>query len=102
MVKRSKLSIIWTENARNDFKEVLSYYKSKSPLDFKLVKEAILFNIQKISTAPNIFERDKLKKDENLSFRVFIVYHTRVTYQITKTEIIIHRIRHTSREPLGY
>ena len=88
MVEGNKLRIIWTENASKDFKEVLSFYKSKSPLGFKLVKEAILENIQKISLTPNIFERDKLKKDNDKTFRVFIVY-TKPTQVLEKNKFIL-------------
>jgi hypothetical protein len=47
---------------------------------------------------------DKLKEPLNKNFRAFVVYSYRVTYQINMEakEIRILRIRHTSREPLGY
>jgi len=51
-----------------------------------------------------IFEQDKLKEPPSKDFRAFIIYSYRITYQIkTETkEIRVVRIRHTSREPLGY
>jgi len=47
---------------------------------------------------------DKLKESPNKDFRAFVVYSYRLTYQIKidAKEIRVLRVRHTSREPLGY
>ncbi|MBK6339902.1 MAG: type II toxin-antitoxin system RelE/ParE family toxin [Bacteroidetes bacterium] len=51
-----------------------------------------------------IFETDKLKDPQSKEFRTFVVYSYRITYQIKvdTREIRVIRIRHTSREPLGF
>jgi plasmid stabilization system protein ParE len=68
------------------------------------VKDAVITRLDVIKTNPLISEQDKLKDFPNTNFRAFVVFSYRVTYQIKleAKEIRILRIRHTSREPLGY
>ncbi len=102
MVKKKKALIEWTLLAREDLKDVLEFYKNKSPQGYKLVKDAILEAIMEASKSPEIFKADNLKKNNDGTVRVFTVYHTRVAYQITKEGIEVLRLRHTSREPQEY
>ena len=69
-----------------------------------IVKSAIIARLDLIKTNPLICELDKLKDSPNKEFRAFVVFSYRVTYQIKNDskEIRVLRIRHTSREPLGY
>ena len=93
--------IIWNRDALNHFKDILSFLKKQSSSAPKIVKNAILEQIDFIKTNPYIFEIDKLKDPIDKEFRAFIIFSYRVSYQIkTDTkEIRILRIRHTSREP---
>ncbi len=104
MVKSPSLKIIWDRNALDNFKEILDYLGKQSVQAPKIVKTGIVARIEAIKINPLITELDKLKDSPNKDFRAFVIYSYRVTYQIkieTK-EIRILRIRHTSREPLGY
>ncbi len=104
MVKSKPLTIIWDDFALIELQEILEYLSGRSILAPKIVKKAVLANIKLISKSPFIFESDKLKIDKDQNFRAFSVYSYRITYQIVleNNEIRILRIRHTSREPLGY
>ena len=104
MVKLSSYKIIWDRKALDNFKEILTYLEKQNLNAPKIVKGAITAKLEIIKTNPLITELDKLKEFPNDNFRAFLTYSYRVTYQIkleTK-EIRILRIRHTSREPLGY
>ena len=104
MIKQKDYKIIWDRMALDHFKEILVYLSEQSLQASRIVKNGILTRIVSIQKNPFIFEKDKLKDNPNEEFRAFIVYNYRITYQIkieTK-EIRILRIRHTSREPLGY
>ena len=103
MVKPS-YKIIWDRKALDHFKDILSYLEKQSQQAPKIVKDAILSRLNVIKTNPLIAELDKLKDVPNKDFRAFVVYSYRVTYQIKSDtkEIRVLRIRHTSREPLGY
>ncbi|MFY7665791.1 type II toxin-antitoxin system RelE/ParE family toxin [Flavobacterium sp.] len=104
MVKAGSLKVVWDLEALNQFKEVLSYLEQQSKQAPKIVKKAILERINQIKRNPLTCESDRLKWPVDTNFRAFIVFSYRVTYQIKQEnkEIRILRIRHTSREPLGY
>ena len=104
MVKSSSYRIVWDRKALDNFKEILAYLEKQSIQAPKIVKSAIITRLDTIKTNPLITELDKLKDSPSKEFRAFVVYSYRVTYQIKKEvgEIRVLRIRHTSREPLGY
>jgi len=104
MVKASSYRIIWDRKALDNFKEILTYIEKQSSQAPKIVKGAITARLELIKTNPLITELDKLKDSPNKDFRAFVIYSYRVTYQIKTDikEIRVLRIRHTSREPLGY
>ena len=104
MVKSSSFKIVWDRKALDNFKEILTYLEKQSSQAPKIVKSAIVTRLDTIKTNPLIAELDKLKDSPNKEFRSFVVYSYRITYQIKKEvgEIRVLRIRHTSREPLGY
>lgn len=103
MVKTS-YNLVWDVRALNDFKEILAYLAKQSSQAPKIIKKAILERLDIIKINPLICEPDKLKENLNKEFRAFVVYSYRITYQIKtdSKEIRVLRIRHTSREPLGY
>jgi plasmid stabilization system protein ParE len=104
MVKASSLKVIWDIEALNQFKEILTYLEEQSRHAPKIVKKEILDRINQIKDNPLTYESDKLKSPADKDFRAFIVFSFRITYQVKldKKEIRILRVRHTSREPLGY
>ena len=104
MVNKKPFKIIWDRNALDDFKEILSFLAKQSTQAPKIIKEGVLSRLDNIKTNALIYEVDKLKDEPNKEFRAFVVYSYRITYQIKTNpkEIRIIRIRHTSREPLGY
>lgn len=104
MVKSVGYKIVWDRQALDNLKEILVYLEKQSKQAPKIIKSNILENLEHIKTNPLTFEVDKLKEKPNKEFRAFFVYSYRVTYQINidLKEIRVLRVRHTSREPLGY
>lgn len=104
MVKQKSYTIVWDRVALNHFKEILDFLSKQNSQAPKIVKESVLSRLDDIKKNALIFEIDKLKDNPNKKFRAFVIYSYRVTYQIevASKEIRILRIRHTSREPLGY
>jgi plasmid stabilization system protein ParE len=96
--------MIWDRKALDHFKDILAYLEKQSKQAPKIVKDAIISRLDVIKTNPLISELDKLKGSPNNDFRAFVVFSYRVTYQIKSDvkEIRVLRVRHTSREPLGY
>ena len=104
MVKTKSYKIVWERSTLDDFKEILDHLQKQSEQAPKIVKEGLLSKLEVIKTNPKICEIDKLKDPPNKDFRAFTIYSFRITYQIKspENEIRLIRIRHTSREPLGY
>lgn len=104
MVKPVGYKIVWDRLALDNFKEILEYLENQSTEAPKIIKNNLLEKLDHIKTNPLTFEVDKLKENPSNDFRAFFVFSYRVTYQIKTDlmEIRVLRIRHTSREPLGY
>ncbi|HXD91705.1 MAG TPA: type II toxin-antitoxin system RelE/ParE family toxin [Bacteroidia bacterium] len=104
MVSKKPFKVIWDKNALDDFKDILSFLAKQSTQAPKIVKEGVLLRLNNIKTNAFIYEIDKLKDEPSKEFRAFVIYSYRVSYQIKTShqEIRVIRIRHTSREPLGY
>jgi plasmid stabilization system protein ParE len=101
MVKQL-LAITWDEDARLHFKAAIKFIKKESPTGAKKVRLEILNAIDSLPYNPFIFEEDRFKLNNDGNYRVFTVYHYRITYKVNKNSILILRIRHTSQGPLEY
>ena len=104
MIKQKSYTIIWDRIALDHFKEILDYLSKQSSQAPKIVREGVLLRLDEVKKNALIFEIDKLKDTPNAEFRAFVIYNYRITYQVKEAtkEIRVLRIRHTSREPLGY
>lgn len=99
MVKKP-LRIIWDKKALEELEEILEYISKESRSGAQIVKTAIVETIKPLKKQPTIFSVDVLKENNDGSYRAFTVYSYRISYKVTTEEIIILRVRHTSREPL--
>jgi len=99
MVKRK---VVWSKNSSLQLKESLIYLKEKSLKSASKVKKEILQTAKKLSLHPEIYSLDRFAEDNDGSIRAFEKYSYRVTYQVEETQVLILRVRHTSREPLEY
>ncbi|MDP2335757.1 MAG: type II toxin-antitoxin system RelE/ParE family toxin [Bacteroidota bacterium] len=104
MIRQKSYRIIWDRIALDEFKDILDFLSKQSFQATKIVRKGVFSRLTDIEKNPLIFEIDKLKEYPNEEFRAFVIYNLRITYQIKEVtkEIRILRIRHTSREPLGY
>jgi len=98
-VKKS-LKIIWDKKALEELETILEYISKESKAGARIVKTAIIETIKALKKQPYIFNVDTLKENNDNSYRAFTVYSYRISYKVTTEEIIILRVRHTSREPL--
>jgi len=103
-VVKPHYKIIWDRKALDHFKDILVYLENQNKQAPIIVKNAVISRLNVIKTNPLISVQDQLKDPPNKDFRAFVVFSYRVTYQIKldAKEIRVLRIRHTSREPLGY
>jgi plasmid stabilization system protein ParE len=101
MVK-PKRKIVWDKIAASNLKDIYKYVKTESPAAALKIKSEIFSVIKKIPSHPEMFAVDKLKINNDGSYRAFFIYSYRIVYKITDERIFILRIRHTSREPETY
>ena len=93
---------VWAPQAIAELKRAFEYINQDSPQNAKNVITEITALADKLPEHPEMFAPDKYKKENDGSWRAFEKYHYRISYRITKNNIRIIRMRHTSRSPLNY
>lgn len=93
---------VWTPTAIAELKKAFEYISQDSLQSAKKVVDEITTLADKLPEQPEMFPPDKYKKGNDGSWRAFEMFHYRISYRITKKEIRIIRMRHTSRSPLQY
>ena len=102
VTEETPLEIIWSPTAVKELKEIYLYLQKDSKSTASKVRSSILNQIEKLTIYPTVFELDRFMSSINENYRAFEKYRYRVVYKHTEGELHIIRIRHTSREPLGY
>ena len=99
MVKRK---VIWDTKAYLQLEKEYKYIKKSSVVAANQVRKSIRETTKGLAIHSEIFSLDRFKKNNDGSFRAFEKHSYRVTYKVRETEVLIVRVRHTSREPLEY
>ena len=94
--------VIWPKIVQNQLAKVHEHILKDSVQNAEKVKKDILASTHKLETNPEIYPLDKYRKNNDGSFRAYKLYHYRIAYRITETQIIIVRIRHSKRVPKVY
>ncbi len=92
----------WPYQAQSQLAKAYAYILRDSHQNAGKIKNDILASTRKLATSPEIYPIDKYRRSNDGSFRAYELHHYRIAYQVTEKEIIIVRVRHTSREPQGY
>lgn len=94
--------IVWSFTAQKQLADAYEYILISSYQNAEKVKTAILASTQRLATQPEMHSLDKYRKDNDGSFRSYELHRYRIAYRVTKKNIIILRVRHTSMEPKSY
>ena len=100
MVKKRK--VIWPDFSKQQLRKAYDHIKKDSLQNADKVRKAIVKSTTDLVDHPNKHPVDKFRSDNDGTFRAYELYHYRIAYQVTETEIIIVRVRHTSMEPVQY
>ncbi len=92
----------WPYQTQNQLEKVYAHILKDSYQNAEKIKNEILNSTSKLATSPEIYPIDKYRKNNDGTFRAYEIHHYRIAYRITEREIIILRLRHTSREPQDY
>ena len=93
---------VWTPKAIAEPRKAYEYISQDSLQSARKLIDEITTLADKLPEQPEMFPPDKYKKDYDGSWRAFEKLHYRISYRITKKEIRIIRMRHTSRSPIEY
>jgi plasmid stabilization system protein ParE len=102
VVQKKIKSIVWSQNATDQYYEVLEYLSKEAPEAIEIVANALLDLIESLSTEYNNHPLDRFKMKNDGTYKAAIVFSFRISYQIGEKHLRIIRIRHASREPLTY
>ena len=104
MVTPKNYQVIWDKEAYHQLEVICGYLEKESATAPTIVKQAILSRTKQLSKAPLIYELDKLKVNNDGTYRALTVYSYRVSYRAVKSTLTvkIFSVRHTSREPLEH
>ena len=94
------MKIIWSKSALNQLKKIENYIQQDSFSASEKVIKKIIFTIEKLIEFPEIFEIDRFKRNNDGTFRAFVVYKIRISYRVYHDSIYILRIRHSYRKPI--
>jgi plasmid stabilization system protein ParE len=93
--------IIWSTDALKQLEHIHFYllFESKSITIADKVIEAIFNSTAILKSNPEIYRVDKLKRNNDGTFRSYFIYDFQISYRITPGIIQILRIRHNARNP---
>ena len=94
--------VVWSKRARAGLLKAYKYIYKDSPQNAGKVRDEIIDVTINLFKHPEFYPPDKFKKDNDGRWRAFELHKYRISYLITKTEIRIVRVRHTSRSPKDY
>lgn len=96
------MKVVWVKNAQNQLKKIIKYIKQDSIQNAEIIRINILESTNKLSSHPEKYPIDKYKNKNDGEFRAYEIYRYRISYEITKDQINIVRVRSTDQEPLQY
>lgn len=99
---KAKIKVEWRKEAVNQFTEILEYLSRESNKAVSIVGNAVLEEVESLTTLSTAHPLDRFKKNNDGNYRALVVFNYRISYWIDKNTVYILRIRHTSREPLEY
>ena len=102
MVQKKIKTVEWTDDAENQFDEIMEKLSEEAPEAVPIVGNALLDMIESLSAGYDHHPPDRFKKNNRNIYRAAVVFSYRISYLVDKAHVYILRIRHTSREPLNY
>ncbi|MEI7594957.1 MAG: type II toxin-antitoxin system RelE/ParE family toxin [Bacteroidota bacterium] len=95
----NKFNIKWSFYAKNSLDSIIDYIKQESPSNSRKVKKTLISIIGTLNQYPNKYPIDPYISRNKGTFRFISKWNYKIVYEITKEEIIIIDIFHTSQLP---
>ncbi len=101
MVKKT-LKLVIDDEAKAQLREAYKYIKKDPLQNADKVRRGIVASFHAVLQNIELHAPDKYKNDNDGSYRAYEIFHYRISYHVSKTQITIVRIRHTKMNPLMY
>jgi len=95
-------TIRWTKIAIRQFHAAVDYIRLDSVQNAEKARLTILAKVNSLVDDKLVHRKDPYKKDNDGSFLYFEIVKYRIVYRLIGNEVVIVRVRHTSREPDFY
>jgi addiction module RelE/StbE family toxin len=96
------LKVIIDNEAKKQLREAYEYIKKDSFQNAEKVSSTIITTIRELAKNPEQHPPDKYRLNNDGSFRAYEIYKYRITYHVSKDQILVIRIRHTKMNPKLY
>jgi plasmid stabilization system protein ParE len=94
------MDIKWNKQAVKQLLDAIEFLEERNEFIYAEKLEAKIFRkVKSLTTNVDIYQPDRLKKNNDGSFFALEVDSYRISYRVLPNEIRILRIRHTSRRP---
>lgn len=93
------MQIVWTSSAQAGLKKIYDYISEYSSKNAIKVVNDLVSAVEKAKENPEIYAPDKLKRNNDGTYRAFEKHHIRISFRIHEEIIRVLRVRHTSRKP---
>ena len=101
MVRRM-LRLVIDDEAKTQLRQAHNHIKQNSPQAAEKAKKEITASFHAVLQDIELHTPDKYKTDNDGSYRAYELFHYRIAYHVSETQITIVRIRHTKMNPLYY
>jgi len=92
------MQIKWNKLAVKQLIDAIEYLEDNDEFAYaEKIEQRILLKIKLLPRKPEIYQPDRLKKNNDGSFHAFEIDSYRISYRVLPKEIRILRIRHSSR-----
>lgn len=94
------MKIKWNKLAVKQLLDIIQYLEDNELIEYASKLESqILSKIKRLPNHLNIYQVDRLKKNNDGSFLAFEIDRYRISFRKMNNEIRILRIRHSNRRP---
>lgn len=99
MVKKH-YKVIWDDEAKASLRSIYNYIRNRSSVEqARKVRDEIRELVKSLGFIPHKYVEDPFLKDEPGDNRFKVIWSYKIVYEVTKEEVIILDIFHTSRDP---
>lgn len=92
--------VIWDDEAKASLRSIYNYIKKKESVEqAKRVRDEIIELTKGLGFMPHKYVADPFLNDEPGDNRFKVIWSYKIVYEVTKLEVIILDVFHTSRDP---